>query len=141
MANFLDGIVPAYEDLPSRSLQKGKTRLEVKEAEKKLTVVDKKAFKASVWRRDRNRCRCCGRKVIKTITRTAARGEVHHIHGRTGDLRFEVRSALLTCLSCHERLTGKVNAHRLVVMASKTFTVRQGTFTDATYPIRFEPAA
>lgn len=61
----------------------------------------------------------------------------HHIHGRTGDLRHDVRAACLLCLQDHERVTGKVNEHRLVVIASKTFTTRQGAFTDARFPITF----
>lgn len=122
-------------------IPKGKTRLEVKMDAKPLTKVDEKAFKAEVWKRDRNHCRCCGRKVIKSLARVPERGEVNHIHGRRGDLRFEVRAALLMCLKCHERFTGRVNAHRLQIIASQTFTIRQGTFTDATYPVTFREAA
>lgn len=118
-----------------KPILKGKTRLEETIERRPLTKVDEKAFKASVWHRDRKRCRCCGRKVEKLMGRVPERGEVHHIHGRTGDLRFDVRAAVLSCLQCHERLTGKVNTHRLRIVASKTFTTRQGTFTDATYPI------
>jgi hypothetical protein len=133
--------VPNAEDVPRPNLQKGKTRLELKTAAKPLTKIDEKKFKASVWHRDRNRCRCCGRKVIKTLARVPERGEVNHLHGRTGDLRFEVRAAALVCLTCHERYTGRVGGHKLVVVASKTFAIRQGTFTDATFPIKFERVA
>lgn len=119
---------------------KGKTRLEKTIEERPLTKVDDKAFKASVWHRDRNRCRCCGRKVLKIMGRVPERGDVHHCHGRTGDLRFEVRAAILTCLQCHEKLTGKV-AFKLQAIPSKTFTIPQGTFTDATFPIAFKSVA
>ena len=78
------------------------------------------------------------RKVIKSLARVPERGEVHHLHGRAGDLRFEPRAAVLVCLRCHERLTGRVNAHRLVVVSSQTFTIRQGTLTDATFPVQFK---
>jgi hypothetical protein len=78
--------------------------------------------------------------VIKSIERIPERGEVNHIHGRTGDLRFDVRAALLMCLRCHERFTGRVNTHRLQIIATKTFTIRQGTFTDATYSVVFKEA-
>jgi hypothetical protein len=133
--------LPRLTDIRERrACPKGKTRLEVKAETKTLTTVDEKKFKTSVWHRDRNRCRCCGRKVIKTITVTAERGEVHHIHGRRGDLRFEPRAACLICLSCHQRVTGKVNANRLFVVASKTFTTTHGIFTDATFPITFREA-
>ena len=123
-----------------QSFWKPKTRLQETIEAKPLTKVDEKTFKAAVWRRDRNRCRCCGRKVQKVLGRVPDRGEVHHCHGRTGDLRFESRAAILTCLACHEKLTGKVNAHRLMAIPSKTFTIRQGTFTDATFPIVFKEA-
>lgn len=124
-----------------RPTQKGKTRLEARVEARPLTKVTEKDFRDDVWRRDRSHCRCCGRKVIRSMARVPERGEVNHIHGRTGDLRFEVRSAILLCLTCHERFTGRVNKHRLRIIASKTFTIRQGTFTDATFPVTFEAAA
>lgn len=133
----MDEIAAEREGKP---ILKGKTRLELKVEERPLTKVDEKAFKASVWHRDRKRCRCCGRKVVRVMGRVPERGEVHHCHGRTGDLRFEVRAAILVCLTCHERLTGKV-AYKLQAIASKTFTMRQGTFTDATFPIEFKRVA
>lgn len=120
---------------------KGKTRLlEIVEA-RPLTRVTEKDFRQQVWARDKHHCRCCGRKVQQILGRVPERGEVNHIHGRTGDLRFEVRAAILMCLVCHERFTGKVNQHRLQIIPSKTFTIRQGTFTDATYPVTFKDAA
>lgn len=130
-----------YLERLGKPISKGKTRLEIKIEAKPLTKVDEKDFKAEVWKRDGKRCRCCLRKVIKSIERVPNRGEVNHIHGRTGDLRFEVRSAILMCLQCHERFTGRVNKHRLQIIASKTFTIRQGTFTDATYPVTFKEVA
>ena len=123
-------------DRAGKVITKGKTRLERAIEARPLTKVDEKAFKASVWHRDRKRCRCCGRKVQQVMGRVPERGEVHHCHGRTGDLRYEVRAAILTCAVCHERLTGKV-AYKLTATPSKTFTIRQGTFTDATFPITF----
>lgn len=123
------------------AVPKGKTRLEEIVATRKLTTVTEKDFRRDVWARDKNLCRCCGRKVQQVLGRVPERGEVHHIHGRVGDLRFDVRSAILLCLTCHERVTGKVNQHRLLVVPSKTFTIRQGTFTDATYPVKFKEAA
>ena len=123
-----------------KPIPKGKTRLEEKVEQRPLIKVDEKAFKAAVWKRDKAHCRCCLRKVSKILGRVPERGEVNHIHGRIGDLRFEVRSAILVCLQCHERFTGKVNQHRLQIVASKTFTIRQGTFTDATYPVIFTEA-
>lgn len=146
----VDGAVP-LNDLPTlaevqaaragKPIPKGKTRLEETIETRPLTKVDEKAFKDEVWKRDKNRCRCCGRKVLRTMARVPERGEVHHCHGRSGDLRFEARAAILVCLLCHEKLTGRVNQHRLTAIATKTFTTRQGTFTDARAPIVFKEAA
>jgi 5-methylcytosine-specific restriction endonuclease McrA len=138
---ILDGLLTMEQVQALRvgkPIPKGPTRLEQKIAERPRTKVDEKAFRAEVWRRDKNRCRSCGRKVQKMLGRAPERGEVHHIHGRTGDLRFEARAAILMCLTCHERFTGKVNAHRFVIIPTKTFTTRQGTFTDATFPVTFK---
>jgi hypothetical protein len=133
--------LPVANTQPGRPCPKGKTRLEETVDERPLTKIDEKTFKAAVWKRDGDRCRCCDRKVKKILGRVPERGEVNHIHGRTGDLRFEVRAACLMCLTCHERFTGKVNQHRLTILASKTFTIRQGTFTDATFPVQFQETA
>lgn len=134
--------LPTLQDVMAaragRPIPKGPTRLQVHEQQAPLTKVDEKTFRADVWRRDKDRCRCCGRKVVKTLSRVPERGEVHHLHGRVGDLRFEVRAAILACLTCHEKLTGKVNEHRLVAIPSKTFTIRQGAFTDARHPVTFK---
>lgn len=120
-----------------KPIPKGKSRLTETTATKKLSLVTERDFKQEVWYRDKEHCRCCQRKVIKTISRVAERGEVHHLHGRTGDLRFEARAAILVCLKCHERITGRVN-DRLEVIAAKTFTTRQGTFMDARGALKFK---
>lgn len=132
--------LPDRDDRP-RACPKGKTRLEEVVEQRPLTKVTEQQFKAAVWRRDKAHCRCCLRKVKKIIGRVPERGEVNHLHGRTGDLRFEVRAAALMCLTCHECFTGKVGGDKLIVVASKTFTIRQGTFTDATFPVTFKRIA
>lgn len=135
--------VPTMAEVSStrpRAQPKGASRLEVEHVEKKLALVDERTFKKDIWDRDHSRCRCCGRNVIHTMSRVPNRGEVHHIHGRGKDLRFEVRGALLVCLVCHQRLTGKVN-DKLVVVATKTFYVRGEQYTDARHPVKFEKVA
>lgn len=88
---------------------KGASRLEQQQADTRLTLVDEKAFLAAVRTRDKLRCRKCGRKVVIQLARAANRCEVHHLHGRRGDFRFDERFALICCHACHEQLTGKVN--------------------------------
>lgn len=116
-------------------IPKGKTRIEAFVDERPIRKLNERTFKIAVWTRDKYLCRCCARRVIKTVARVPERGEVNHIHGRVGALRFEVRSALLLCLACHEKVTGRVNQHRLIIVPSQTFTIPQGTFTDATFPV------
>ncbi len=150
MASETDGRVmdlsslnlPTVDDVNAkpRAVPKGPTRLQKIVEARPLTKVDDKAFKDAVWLRDKKRCRCCERKVLRIMGRTPERGEVHHLHGRTGDLRFEADSAVLVCLGCHEKLTGRV-AEKWIHIASKTYTTRQGTFTDARAPIKFQRAA
>lgn len=130
--------LPYLTERPRQACPKGKTRLELTTEKRPLTKIDEKAFRDAVWLRDNYKCRACKRPVLRTIARVPERGEVNHLHGRTGDLRWDVRAAALMCLECHERFTGKVNAHRLVAIPTKTFTTRQGEFTDARFPIIFK---
>lgn len=135
----------AFDELPTLAetqaaraghpIPKGRTRLELREAARPVTVVDDKAFRLAVCKRDRYRCRVCGRKVIVTLTAVANRCEVHHLHGRRGDLRFEELHAVCTCLKCHKRLTGQIGGHRLVALGTKHITTTGGTFIDARAPI------
>jgi len=119
-----------------RPILKGKTRLEKTIEERPLVKIDAKAFKAAVWTRDRKRCRCCGRKVQQVMGRVPERGEVHHIHGRGGDLRFEPNTAILLCLRDHERVTGRV-AEKWAIQPTKTLTIRGQLYTDARHPVNF----
>lgn len=137
--------IPSADEIAAervgKPILKGKTRTELRAEQRPLTRIDEREFKRQVRERDHHHCRCCGRAVVYVLARVPERGEVNHIHGRTGDLRFEVRAAILLCLECHERFTGKAFAHKLRIIASQTFTTPQGTFTDATYPVDFEVAA
>jgi hypothetical protein len=124
-----------------KAIPKGKSRLEVRIDQKPLTVVDERAFKAEVWTRDQGRCRCCKRKVVKgLLKRVPERGEVNHIHGRVGDLRFDARAALLLCLLCHEKVTGRVN-EKIVIVPSKTFRLHDTDYADARAPVTFKRVA
>ncbi len=124
-----------------RPQPKGTSRLEKAKEDKKVTVVDERKFKTEVYERDGGRCRWCGRKVTKGIARTPTRGEVHHLHGRIGDLRFESKCAVLLDAECHEKVTGRVNA-RWVCVATKTWTLKNGeVVTDARAKVKFVRAA
>lgn len=136
-------MVPERLSLPV-PCPKGKSRLETRMDAKPLTKVTDKQFKAGVWRRDRNRCRCCGRKVERMMDRLPERGEVHHLYGRLGDLRFEVKGAILTCLRCHERLTGRVNEKWVVIPLlekASRFIANETVYIDAASDLSFQRAA
>ncbi len=140
---LFDGVPTCHEvaaDRVGQSFPKGKTRIEAYVDERPILKLNERTFKIAVWARDKYLCRHCERKVIKTVARVPERGEVNHIHGRIGALRFEVRAALLLCLACHERVTGRVNAHRLQIVPTATFTIEQGTFTDATFAVDWRTA-
>ncbi len=101
---------------------------------------DDAIFRAAVWKRDKGLCRCCRRPVRKTIERVPERGEVHHVHGRVGKLRYLVKAALLLCATDHERVTGSVGVSKLLVIPTKQFTLDGQTYTDAGKPVTFKEA-
>lgn len=138
--DFLPTMAEVAAARVGKPIPKGKTRLEEEIEKRPLVKVTEKDFKLEVWTRDTNRCRCCGRKVQKILGRVPERGEVHHIHGRRGDLRFESKSALLLCLQCHERVTGRVN-DKLVIVPSKFFEMRGEKYTDARHLVTFRKVA
>jgi hypothetical protein len=140
MQAVLDQLPSAMDVEASRKgkpLPKGKSRLEAKAEAAPLTKVTDAQFKKTVRDRDRMRCRRCGRKVKVCTERDPLRAEVHHIHGRLGNLRHEDRCAILTCASCHEKVTGKVN-ERWIVVGTKFLAIDGVERVDARAPVRFE---
>lgn len=124
-----------------KPIPKGASRLQEGKAEKKLTVVDERKFLKEVRARDHMHCRKCKRKVVVVLDNVPERAEVHHIHGRLGDLRFLALAALLLCNECHEKCTGRV-AEKWIIVATKTFTLLNGeVVTDARKPVRFQRVA
>ena len=121
-------------------LPKGESRLQATAADRAVAVVDAKAFKKIVHDRDGFICRCCRCKVIVCLARVPERREIHHIHGRIGIFRYEPRCAIVTCCSCHEQLTGKVN-EKLIILATKTFKLDGRRVTDARAPVVFKRVA
>lgn len=88
-------------------IEKGKTRLEVKESREADTDKAWEECKRTVDKRDRMRCRCCGRKVVKTIELQGNRAEHHHIVRRKKEpkLLTDARNVMLLCLECHQKVT------------------------------------
>ena len=108
---------PSLQDLQTQRRAVPKyalvTKLENKTAKVKADTKALLAFRAAVWLRDGGKCRVCSVKVVKTLSLTAKRGEVHHRRGRRvapAD-RYNVAEAVLLCLSCH----GKAQRHEIKV--------------------------
>lgn len=134
----LSTVAEAAADRVGKPIEKGITRLEEAAKARALTKVDEKAFRKAVIDRDGYRCRCCGRKVIKTLSLVPERLEVHHIHGRVGELAFEDKCALVTCAECHQKITGKVNEHRVIIIPTQTFLLRGQALCDARFAVVFK---
>ena len=103
--------MPFLVNRPRMAVPKGKTRAETNgEAEKRDTNL-LNIWKARVFQRDKGICRCCGRKVKKTLEHVPQRAEAHHLKTRADkSVRYDVRNGILVCLfPCHEGITtGKI---------------------------------
>ncbi len=122
--------VPKHE-IPTRLQEKTDERRDEKKAEER--------WRKELWARDKGHCRWCKRKVVKTLELLPERGERHHVVPRENRVtRWDARAALLVCLACHQRLTGKVGGERFVVVASKTFTVDGVQYPDCRKPVIYK---
>ena len=106
-----------------KPIPKGVTRITRKVEADKASEKNAAAFRRAVWARDKV-CRCCGRKVIKTLAFVPNRGEVHHLvrRSKAKALLTDRRNGILLCLEpCHRRVT----THDLVIVghAADMFTL------------------
>jgi ribosomal protein L37AE/L43A len=91
------------------------TRLEEKIAADKTDAKALEQWAHAVRRRDRERCRVCGIRTVRTLELDPRRGEAHHIVSRTNPvIRVDVRNGLWTCGKCHSLLT----RHKLFVIGT-----------------------
>jgi len=94
-----------------------------------------------VWKRDGHCCRWCKREAIKTIELVGQRGECHHVSGKVVKaIKWDRRNGLLLCLSCHERITGKV-AEKFLIHSRHTFSIDGIAYINADKPVRFQRVA
>lgn len=109
--------VPKF-DGPSKAEANGKAEQDDKKA------LDK--FRAKVFARDKGLCRCCKRKVVKTLKPVPERAEANHIASRKDKVvRHDSRNGVLLCkFPCHE----KVTRHELFIVqkASLMFIAENG---------------
>lgn len=82
---------------------KPQTRLRDRIQYKKDRDQQERIFKLAVWMRDQGKCQHCGIKVVKSLTLTANRGEVHHLRprSRAPEKRFDPDNGVLLCAVCH----------------------------------------
>lgn len=120
-----DGGLLDHASLPMshRSFPKPPPRLESRMQAKRDAERAWEACKRAVDVRDQFKCRCCQRKVIKTISVDPARAEHHHLVSRRllpKEKLFSPDVVILVCLECHGKLTRyeilvTQTDHRLVI--------------------------
>lgn len=104
-----------------------------------------RGFKRTVIDRDEGCCRKCGCRTIRRLQPHPRRGEVHHVHGRDGSLKYDERGGILLCSACHEAVT----YNRVLIVATRRsiFFVwtdkagRQHKLLNCYGPVKFEEAA
>lgn len=139
----IDGLLTPAEAAALRRAQgfgKGASRLEVRTKVDRDEERKDEQFRKDVFKLDDGRCRCCGRKVERKLDRKADRAEVHHVAGRLGDLRWDIRNGILLCLRDHERVTGKVN-DRLQIVGTKFFRLDGQRLINARERVEFRKVA
>lgn len=136
--SFLPTLAEVEASRKGKPILKGESRLQRTVKEDRDEGKEEKRWKKDVWTRDHGRCRWCRRKVEKIIDRKPERAETHHVSGRVVlAIKWDRRNGLLLCLSCHERVTGKVN-ERFVIVPKKTFTVEGIAYANADKPVTFK---
>jgi ribosomal protein L37AE/L43A len=83
------------------------TRLDAKTAADRSDAKALQQWAHAVRARDRETCRVCQRKTVRTVALDPRRGEAHHLRPRSCLVtRTDVRNGVWTCLACHKLLTG-----------------------------------
>jgi ribosomal protein L37AE/L43A len=92
-----------------------RSRLDEKTATDKDDAKQLQVWARAVRARDKETCRVCHRKTLRTLELDPRRGEAHHIVSRTNPvIRVDVRNGLWTCGRCHSLLT----RHKLFVIGT-----------------------
>jgi len=125
---------------PTPNLQKGPTRLDAAEADRKADEKALEAWKKGVRARDGKRCRCCARKVVVTLKLQASRAECHHVTGRAHKpTRYDIRNGLQLCATCHQR----IEHNEILIKSTQMFMIGNREYLDMTDPkaVTFPEAA
>lgn len=123
---------------------KGRSRLEVKDTHDKAEDSALDVWRNACGERDKQRCRCCGRKVEKSIAATPKQRQTHHLTRRAKfkALLTDVRNGLTLCKKCHERVTGRVNDKLFVTQKAGDMFVHEGiSLLNGDNPVTFEEMA
>ena len=121
--------------LPFRPVPKPAPRLIDRVARQRAENAALRTSYRQVDVRDHFACRCCGRRLVKTLTLCPARAEHHHLVGRwiAPMLRADVRNIIAVDAECH----GKLTRHELLVKAATFYRVDGRTYPNADGPLMF----
>lgn len=115
---------------------KPSTRLEDRVEANTRDAQQLEQWRCRVRFRDRERCRVCGVRTVRTRALDPKRGEAHHIVSRTNPVtRYDVRNGVHVCLACHQQF----KKHRLFVTGTpgQRFTAGKHSYWDANQPLAF----
>lgn len=128
--------LPALTDRPRMAIPKtGKAqRVLDLDAEDKREARAWEAAKKVVWTRDEGKCRCCKKRVNKSLEVTAKRGEVAHIRSRRYKATaLDTRNLFLACHLCH----CLIDEHVIVIVGTATFQIDGQDFINADEKLEF----
>jgi 5-methylcytosine-specific restriction endonuclease McrA len=120
---------------PGRPVPKPVPRLVSRTTKQRDEDKQWKAVCRYVDERDRFRCRCCGRRLVRTLTLCEERLEHHHLEARSlmPELVHDVRNVIAVCKACHDKLT----RHEIEPMGTERFSFGSGTYLNADCPLVF----
>jgi 5-methylcytosine-specific restriction endonuclease McrA len=119
-------------ELPTRDQENAKAE---REDERRL-----EAWRSEVFRLDAYTCQCCHRTVKRMLKALPDQAQAHHVSGRIGALRHDVRNGLTLCRDCHRRVTGMV-ADKLRIIGTQFFRLKGVRYINARFPVTFKKVA
>lgn len=129
--------LPYLTERRPMAVPKPKTRAEMKDAANKADENALNIWRVRIFQRDGGKCRCCGRKVKKTLENIPLRAEAHHLVSRKDHaLRYDVRNGILLCqVPCHHGVTiGKIG---IAQPARLMFSFEGKSYIDGSEPVEW----
>jgi len=129
--------LPYLTERPRQPVPKGPSRAEQNDQADKDDTRALNVWRAAIFKRDQGKCRCCGKKVKKTLELIPLRGEAHHLVSRAHKaLRYDVRNGILLChFPCHHHVTnGKLG---IAQPARLMFSHEGKSYLDGSQPVEW----